>query len=59
MGRKEVEKRQNYQDLMFELRTMHPGCEVRLGVLIIAVLGGMNHLLGNLTGSLPAAQIPP
>jgi hypothetical protein len=44
---------------MFELRTMHPGYEVRLGVLIIGVLGGMKHLLGNLTASPPAAQIPP
>jgi len=47
---KEDEKHLKYQDLMFELRRLHPGFAVRLVILIIGVLGGINTtFLGSLS----------
>jgi len=46
---KQEDKRTKYQDLLWELRRMHPGHSVKLIVLVIGVLGGMDaKLLSNL-----------
>jgi hypothetical protein len=45
MGWREVEKREKYQDLMFELRALHLASRNRkeVDVLIVGVIGGMKQ----------------
>ena len=41
INNKEIEKRDKYRDLIFELEKLYPGYKVKLVVLIIGSLGGM------------------
>lgn len=56
VGRKEVEKKNKYRDLMFELRALYPGHEVRLAVLIVGVLGGMKPSFTGELNSIPTCS---
>lgn len=53
---KEEEKRAKYQDLVYELRRLHPGHSVKLVVFIIGSLGGIRHTLLSDLRKIPACQ---